>query len=91
MAGRKDIDPASELVEDDEEQALPDSEESELDLVEAGGPVAGGRAALGFIRRHLYKKEHLGRVCAWAVLKKADREVGRERMRPSDSQCMTMG
>ena len=28
MAGRdKDIDPASELVEDDEEQALPDSDE----------------------------------------------------------------
>jgi hypothetical protein len=36
MAGRdKDIDPASELVEDDEEQALPDSEESGLDIVEA--------------------------------------------------------
>src|SRR3569832_327195 len=44
MAGRdKDIDPASELVEDDEEQALPDSEESEL---EATGPVGAGRAAL---------------------------------------------
>src|SRR5437868_5391433 len=47
MAGRdKDIDPASELVEDDEEQALPDSEESELDVVEMTGPLAGGRAAL---------------------------------------------
>ncbi len=33
MAGRdKDIDPASELVEDDEEQALPDSDELELDI-----------------------------------------------------------
>src|SRR3981081_1449097 len=47
MAGRdKDIDPASELVEDDEEQALPDSEEPELDIVEATGSIAGGRAAL---------------------------------------------
>ncbi len=47
MAGRdKDIDPASELVEDDEEQALPDSEESELDIVEATGPIGAGRAAL---------------------------------------------
>src|SRR3954466_1660291 len=47
MAGRdKDIDPASELVEDDEEQALPDSEESELDLVEATGLIGAGRAAL---------------------------------------------
>jgi excinuclease ABC subunit C len=49
MAGRdKDIDPASELVEDDEEQALPDSEEevSELGVVEAAGPVGAGRAVL---------------------------------------------
>jgi len=47
MAGRdKDIDPATELVEDDEEQALPDSEESELDIVEATGPIGAGRAAL---------------------------------------------
>src|SRR4051812_43086896 len=47
MAGRdKDIDPASELVEDDEEQALPDSEESELDLIEATGLIGAGRAAL---------------------------------------------
>jgi excinuclease ABC subunit C len=50
MAGRdKDIDPASELVEDDEEQALPDSDELELDsglTAEASGPLAAGRAAL---------------------------------------------
>ena len=53
MAGRdKDIDPASELVEDDEEQALPDSEESAHDighglLGEATGPLAAeiGRAS----------------------------------------------
>jgi excinuclease ABC subunit C len=47
MAGRdKDIDPASELVEEDEEQALPDSEELELDIEQASGPLAAGRAAL---------------------------------------------
>src|SRR6266478_5146681 len=47
MAGRdKDIDPASELVEDDEEQALPDSEESGLDIVDATGPIGAGRTAL---------------------------------------------
>ncbi|MSP45165.1 MAG: excinuclease ABC subunit UvrC [Xanthobacteraceae bacterium] len=51
MAGRdKDIDPASELVEDDEEQALPDSEE--LEIGEAAGPRAGGRAALLRHARH---------------------------------------
>jgi excinuclease ABC subunit C len=45
MAGRdKDIDPASELVEEDEEQALPDSEE--LEPGAASGPLAAGRAAL---------------------------------------------
>ena len=47
MAGRgKDIDPASELVEDDEEQALPDSDELDLDSGETADPRAGGRAAL---------------------------------------------
>ena len=46
MAGRdKDIDPASELVEDDEEQALPEGE-LELDINEPTGPLAAGRAAL---------------------------------------------
>src|SRR5688572_7645357 len=47
MTGRdKDIDPASELVEDDDEQTLPDSEETELDLGASGSPLAAGRAAL---------------------------------------------
>lgn len=47
MAGRdKDIDPASELVEDDEEQALPESEESSLELGDGAGPSAAGRAVL---------------------------------------------
>ena len=51
MAGRdKDIDPASELVEEDEEQALPDSEE--LEIGEAASPRAGGRAALLRHARH---------------------------------------
>ena len=45
MAGSgKDIDPASELVEDDDEQTLPDSEEIELGA--GSGPLAAGRAAL---------------------------------------------
>src|SRR6188474_422398 len=47
MAGRgKDIDPASELVEDDEEQGLPESEDSELALGDGSDPAAAGRAAL---------------------------------------------
>ena len=47
MAGRdKDIDPASELVEEDEEQALPESEEACARLDEAAAPRAAGRAAL---------------------------------------------
>ena len=47
MAGRdKDIDPASELVEEDDEQTLPDSEELQLDGEQAGGALAAGRAAL---------------------------------------------
>src|SRR5688500_14444276 len=45
MTGRdKDIDPASELVEEDEEQALPESEDASLELGQ--GPLAAGRAAL---------------------------------------------
>src|SRR5687767_5966484 len=44
MTGRKDIDPASELVEEDEEQALPEGEDALLHLGE--GPLASGRAAL---------------------------------------------
>jgi excinuclease ABC subunit C len=47
MAGRdKDIDPASELVEDDEEQALPEGEESSLKADEAPPALAAGRAVL---------------------------------------------
>ena len=46
MSGKgKDIDPASELVEDDEEATLPETEETSLDL-EGAAPLAAGRAAL---------------------------------------------
>src|ERR1700710_2964959 len=47
MAGRdKDIDPASELVEEDDEQTLPDSEEMSREPGDAATPLAAGRAAL---------------------------------------------
>ena len=42
--GEKDIDPASDLVEDDEEQTLPERDEPALELEAA--PRAAGRAAL---------------------------------------------
>src|SRR5262250_272784 len=44
MSGtKKDIDPATELVEEDDEQSLPETEE--IDLA-AAGPLAAGRAAI---------------------------------------------
>jgi excinuclease ABC subunit C len=44
---KKDIDPATDLVEEDEESSLPDVEESAaLDLETASGPLAAGRAAI---------------------------------------------
>jgi len=47
MTGRdKDIDPASELVEEDDEQTLPEPEETSLELGEGATPLAAGRAAL---------------------------------------------
>ncbi|MEI8150438.1 MAG: excinuclease ABC subunit UvrC [Hyphomicrobiales bacterium] len=53
MAGRaKDIDPASELVEEDDEQALPEGEELELGIEQAGGTLAAGRAALVRYAKH---------------------------------------
>src|SRR5262245_4136951 len=45
MSGaKKDIDPATELVEEDDEQSLPEAEE--IDLAAAAGPLAAGRAAI---------------------------------------------
>ena len=47
MIGReKDIDPATELVEEDEEATLPERDEPALDLGDAASPLAAGRAAL---------------------------------------------
>jgi excinuclease ABC subunit C len=49
MTPRKDIDPASELREEDDEQSLPEAEhETAIDLaaVGAGGALAAGRAAI---------------------------------------------
>src|SRR5689334_9554317 len=45
MPGRKDIDPATELVEDDEESTLPEREDAALDLADAK-PLQAGREAL---------------------------------------------
>ena len=43
----KDIDPASELAEDDEEQSLPELEhDAAIDLAAVGGTLAAGRAAI---------------------------------------------
>ncbi len=47
---KKDIDPATELVEEDEEQSLPETElETAIDLSAASGPLAAGR---NVIARH---------------------------------------
>jgi len=48
MSGvKKDIDPATELVEDDEEPSLPEVErDTAIDLTAAAGPLAAGRAAI---------------------------------------------
>jgi excinuclease ABC subunit C len=44
---KKDIDPAADIVEEDEESSLPEVEESSaLDLETASGPLAAGRAAI---------------------------------------------
>jgi excinuclease ABC subunit C len=44
---KKDIDPTTDLAEDDEEQNLPDLERAaEIDLTAGAGPLAAGRAAL---------------------------------------------
>jgi excinuclease ABC subunit C len=48
---RKDIDPTTELVEDDEEQALPE-EDSAIDLAAGVGPLALGRAVIAAHARH---------------------------------------
>ena len=50
---KKDIDPATELVDDEDEATLPAAEpESAIDLAEASGPLAAGRAAIARYGRH---------------------------------------
>src|SRR5881227_3592007 len=44
--GGKDIDPATELADDDEEQALPERDDLSIEPGEAAGPLAAGRAVL---------------------------------------------
>ena len=47
MAGRdKDIDPASELVEDDDEQALPDGDDAAIEISEPKNTLMAGRTTL---------------------------------------------
>jgi excinuclease ABC subunit C len=41
----KDIDPSTELVEEDEEQSLPETDQA-IDLAAAAGPLAAGRAVI---------------------------------------------
>jgi excinuclease ABC subunit C len=54
MSGaKKDIDPTTDLVEEDEEQSLPEPErESAIDLAAGTGPLAAGRAAVARYARH---------------------------------------
>jgi excinuclease ABC subunit C len=57
MNGRKkDIDPSTELVEEDDEQALPEldsaAETSAIDLAAPAGPLAAGRAAITRYAKH---------------------------------------
>src|SRR5262245_65172198 len=42
---KKDVDPATELVEEDDEQSLPELETA-VDLGAGAGPLAAGRAAI---------------------------------------------
>ena len=48
----KDIDPTSELVEEDEESPLPETEDAALDLNDASGTAATGHKALARYAKH---------------------------------------
>ena len=55
MNGKKDIDPATELAEQDEEQSLPELEhETTIDLT-VGNPLAAGRATIARYAKHAPK------------------------------------
>src|SRR3954453_22541129 len=62
MNGKKDIDPASELAEQDEEQSLPELEhETTIDLA-AGNPLAAGRATIARYAKHAPKSPGVYRM-----------------------------
>jgi excinuclease ABC subunit C len=62
MNGKKDIDPASELAEQDEEQSLPEVEhETTIDLA-AGNPLAAGRATIARYAKHAPKSPGVYRM-----------------------------
>src|SRR5215207_1690835 len=62
MNGKKDIDPASELAEQDEEQNLPEIEhETAIDLA-AGNPLAAGRATIVRYAKHAPKSPGVYRM-----------------------------
>ena len=51
MNGRtKDIDPATELIEEDDEQALPEAEDAAIDLEQGEGGLAGRAALLRYAK-----------------------------------------
>ena len=55
--GKKDIDPTTELVEEEDEQSLPEEEQdSAIDLAADAGSLAAGR---GTIVRYLKLAPHL--------------------------------
>jgi excinuclease ABC subunit C len=62
MNGKKDIDPASDLGEQDEEQSLPELEhETTIDLA-AGNPLAAGRATIARYAKHAPKSPGVYRM-----------------------------
>src|SRR5215208_4380158 len=62
MNGKKDIDPATELAEQDEEQSLPELEhETTIDLA-AGNPLAAGRATIARYAKHAPKSPGVYRM-----------------------------
>ena len=62
MNGKKDIDPATELAEQDEEQGLPEIEhETAIDLG-AGNPLAAGRATIARYAKHAPKSPGVYRM-----------------------------
>src|SRR5215210_2646113 len=62
MNGKKDIDPATELAEQDEEQSLPELEhETTIDLT-VGNPLAAGRATIARYAKHAPKSPGVYRM-----------------------------